>query len=297
MGDSVNAYIGKQYEDISSCFLQQMPTEPSCFSETLAILWVSTITAVIPSIKAETTAIQAQDDLQSVLLQLRANDADLEKEVATLSAQLAVKKRDLVAKMKVGMTKPAKSKAFAQMMPSIRKIKSLETQQKMNGNRINLVVKQLEAFENGKFQQSIVKTLKQSVMAMKQIGIGNKADEIDVIMGDLDESLMGVEEVNQVLSGANLNSMNLDDDELLSEFDAWLEEEDDDEQVKGDNSIVAGFPSMTKVADKALVSPVRPVYASTAPSVINQIPATEAIPAQQEEEDHSKDVRPEELQA
>ena len=102
-----------------------MPNDPGCFSELAAFLWVSTITAVIPSIKAETTAIQAQDDLQSVLLQLRANDLDIDSEIAKLSATLNMKKAEIVAKMRTGLSQQMKAKTFSTMLPSIRKMKTL----------------------------------------------------------------------------------------------------------------------------------------------------------------------------
>jgi hypothetical protein len=228
----------------------QKHQDPTCLSETMAFVWVSLVTSVMPGIKAETTAIQAQDDLLTVLLQLRANDVDLEKDVASLQVSMTTRKKEMMCKMKPGMSKAQKTKAFSSLLPSIRKMKTLQSQQKVNCNRINLVVKQLEAFESGKFQQSIVKTLKQSVMAMKQIGIGTKADEIDEMMGDLDDNFLASNDVNEALSGHNMTSMNVDEDDLMNEFDEWLLSEELDQDQEHDISPVLLVP-MT-VAEKTV---------------------------------------------
>jgi hypothetical protein len=256
-----------------------MPSDPGCFSELFAFLWVSAITAVIPSIKAETTAIQAQDDLQSVLQQLRANDVDIESEMAKLTTTLNVKKTEIVAKMRSGLSKQMKAKTFSTMLPSIRKMKTLQSQQKTNQSRLTLVVKQLEAFENGKFQQSIVKTLKQSVMAMKQIGIGTKADEIDEIMGDLDESLLAANDVNEVLSGHNMlsmsNSMNGDEDDLMKEFDEWLRSEDIDEEYGNTEVDTMSKKPPVTTTQESKTKVIAPITTDQFPHVVNNIEDSE----------------------
>jgi hypothetical protein len=263
-----------------------MQNQPDCFRESIAFMWVSAITAVIPSIRAETTAIQAQDDLDVVLIQLRANEVDVESEITKLSKTLNTKKIEIVSKMRTGLSKQMKEKAFATMLPSIRKMKTLQNQQKVTQNRISLVVKQLEAFENGKFQQSIVKTLKQSVMAMKQIGIGTKADEIDDMMGDLDESLLAANDVNEVLSGHNMvsmsNSMNAGDDELMNEFDEWLRSEDIDEGEGVPEDVanlipptpprpIATVRDTKTITDRSTVNIVTPITNYTVPTVVNNV--------------------------
>jgi hypothetical protein len=258
-----------------------MQNQPDCFRESVAFMWVSVITAVIPSIKAETTAIQAQDDLDSVLVQLRANEREIESEITKLSDTLNTKKIEIVAKMRAGLNKQMKAKAFSTMLPFIRKMKTLQNQLKVTQNRISLVVKQLEAFENGKFQQSIVKTLKQSVMAMKQIGIGTKADEIDEMMGELDDSLLAANDVNEVLSGHHMvsmsNSMNGDDDELMNEFDEWLRSEDIEEGQGVSEDVVNMLPptpistARDTTTTDATVNIITPVTNYKVPTVVNNV--------------------------
>lgn len=206
-------------------------SNPNCFKQSVAAVWVWGVSNLNPTVKSQSAAIEAQDDLEHVLVRLRTSEKDVENRVTQLTHTLQNKKRDIQSKVGSAVVAANKAKVFAPIIPLINQLKQLRSQQLVNTNRITLVVKQLEAFENGKFQQSIVRTLKQSVIAMKQIGIGNKAEEIDEIMSELDESLLSAQEVNEVLSGTNMlsmtNSMNGDDD-IMKELDEWLANDEDE---------------------------------------------------------------------
>lgn len=209
-----------------------------------------------PTVKSQSAAIEAQDDLEHVLVRLRTSEKDVENRMAKVTHTLQTKKRDIQSKVKSAVIAANKSKVFAPIIPLVNEMKQLRSQQLVNTNRITLVVKQLEAFENGKFQQSIVRTLKQSVIAMKQIGIGNKAEDIDEIMSDLDESLLSANEMNEVLSGHNMismtNSMNGDED-IMKELDEWLA--NDEDEIDFNVMDVAIQASTDSKQTNALVSP------------------------------------------
>lgn len=252
-------------------FLHAPERTPSCFREMAASLWVHMVSSMVPSIKAETAAVQAQDDLLNVLTRLRANESDIQGEIERLSDTLKTKKRDVVNRLHSGvLNKNTKLKAFSTLLPSIRKLRMLQSQYKVNQNRIALVMKQLEAFDNGKFQQSIVQTLKQSVSAMKQIGIGMKVDEIDDIMGDLDDSLLASNEVNEALSGQRMLSMDgesMNEDDLMRELDAWLESEDAEPLHSEDASVHMQKPSVANSMGQHVNEAVVPITSGVHVSV------------------------------
>ena len=231
-------------------------THPNCLKQSVAAVWVWGVSNLNPAVKSQSAAIEAQDDLEHVLVRLRTSATDVEARMDKLTRTLQTKKRDIQNRVKSQAVAASKAKVFAPIIPLLNEMKQLRSQQLVNTNRITLVVKQLEAFENGKFQQSIVRTLKQSVIAMKQIGIGNKAEDIDEIMSDLDESLLTADEMNEVLSGRNMlsmtNSMNGDDD-IMKELDAWLAN-DEDEIDFNVMDVVVQASNASKQTD-ALVTP------------------------------------------
>jgi len=120
---------------------------------------------------------------------------------------------------------------------------------------------------------------------MKQICIGTRADEIDEIMGDLDESLLAANDVNEVLSGHNMvsmsNSMNGDDDELMNEFDEWLRSEDVDEEH--DNKAihtVSNEPIV--VTTKENETNITTIVSDKTPYLVNNVAHTSEATDQQE---------------
>lgn len=105
--------------------------------------------------------------------------------------------------------------ARARVVERRRALKRLE---KLRGG-LGLVDSQLDAIKTSELDKEIMLTLRASTTAMKKAGIGIAITEAESMMGELDENMRDIQDVNRVLAAPLAD----DEDDLDKELD-WLEE-------------------------------------------------------------------------
>jgi hypothetical protein len=197
---------------------------PSCVTENVLSLWVWVREKMNVELRNRTTAMVAETKLLCVRDNIEKNKLKSMNEQDSLMTELRSK-----AVACKGDAKEQRVLKLKKLLPMLQKCKRYRQQTALASQQLSLIDAQINAFENGRFQKEMTDTLRDSVVAMKKVGIAEDND-IDTIMLDMEDLQEKQVQISDSMSLTLVNSMDdgvSSDDALMRELMALAGGDDD----------------------------------------------------------------------
>jgi hypothetical protein len=244
--------------------------QPSCVTENFLSVWIWLREKIDVELRNRTTAMVAESKLLSVRDNIEKNKQRAVSDQDGLMSELRCK-----ALACRGGTKEQRMVKLKKLLPMLQRCKRYRQQTALASQQLGLLDAQINAFENGRFQKEMTDTLRDSVVAMKKVGIADDHD-VDGIMLDMEDTIQQQTQISESMSLTLVNSM----DDSLSSDDALMRElmalAGDDDDIEGAVS-EANTKAVSRVPPVAKASTTLPTVAVSVGLPVAKVSVTEEI--------------------
>lgn len=247
--------------------------KPGCVTENMFSVWIWLREKMDVELTNHTTAMVAENNLVNVRDAIEKNMEKIMGEQEVLKSEMRAKARACKGK---GETKEQTQIMLRRLLPFLKRIKSYGQQIALATQQLSLLNVQITAFDKGRFQKQMSDTLRESVVAMRKIGVN---EDLSTIVDDMEDNIQQQNEVSDSMSLSLVNSMDDgdSDDALMRELMALT---GDDEEVVNTEPKPLVEPLASVASPTTVVLP--PVLVSVTQEVVPEVDQER----QQEQEKH-----------
>ena len=181
---------------------------PSCLHELVAALWIGFTGKY--RLQYADRALEAEDQLQTLLKSLDQRDAALAEQQETLMKEVH---------------SAHKIKNRARCKQKYTEYKRLEVQRQRLTTYKEMVMAHIDALNNTELNKALISTLQESSKTLKAMGVVDGVKQAELVVADVENSMAQVQELTQVL-GQPIN-IEYNAEDWDAELDDLLREDDE----------------------------------------------------------------------